>query len=120
MRTARYIMLAASALALCASQIAQAQTAPTLLKVLSEDVDDDGKACGVTSEGNAASIRSAMRYNRIAEDWREIPDAYVYVATTTLPVREICFVSYNVRVHKYQGGDLEGMGEVFGRMVFCD
>lgn len=109
----------------CAAAIAQpvaAQSVPTPLKVLIEDADEDSHACGVTDELMAASLRSALRYNRIAEyKGDELGHSLAYLSVTTMQANGLCISNVDFAIKKYAYADAPGMDQrVYADVVYCN
>jgi hypothetical protein len=96
----KYVMAAAM---LAISGAASAQDHPPSLGILVESTGRDAAQCGVSQEGVTAAIRSAMRYNRIAEVAANSPMVpVVYFLGTVLKVtNDICAGNWSVSIEKY-------------------
>ena len=119
MNTLRKLSLAACAAISALGHAAAAQEVPAKIYVVLENVNEAGVACGLSKERNGASIRAAMRYNRIPEVDRRSSDTHVYVSTQTLLNSGVCFTTVEVMIQSHQPGTPDGMSPVFGTMVYC-
>ncbi len=100
---------------------ASAQSAPQQLRLVTEDVGKFPAAvqCGLSKPSMESSVRSAMRYNRVAET-QELGTPIIYTLATPLILsRGLCVVSYRLEISRYQYGDIGGPARIYGSMVFC-
>ncbi len=100
--------------------MANAQNAPDALAVLVENVSEDGAKCGLSTARLTASLRSAMRYNRIAEAESDPSGTFAYLVTTSIADSGTCFTSVEVRIQKFMKAFIDGVGPVYATTVFCN
>ena len=115
----KFLKLSAFAL-LITSQAAFAQQAPTSLYIIAEEPGQDGQLCGIDKSLLMSSARAAMRYNRVLEGTIDEKAAILVVGTNTLKIGNLCVTNIDVSIKRFQYANLQGMGNIFSDIVFCD
>ena len=98
-----------------------AQTTPSMLRLVTESLDGKpaAQACGLSTGGVNAAIRSAMRYNRIPETV-EVGKPVVYTNVNPITLNNGCAAAYRIEIKRYQFAQLLGVVKpLFGDAVFC-
>lgn len=108
-----------AALVAASATPAMAQAGPTHLRILVEDLNSGSSLCGISDASLTATVRAALRYNRVQET-TDLDFPLVYVNANTLNDNVGCVTALDLRILVYGQISALGVGTIFGQHVLCN
>lgn len=116
-RMKKFLTIASASVTLIAQPV-MAQNVPSPLQIVI-DKNPQSVQCGVNEDSLRAAIRSAMRYNRVAEN--EDHDTMINLRVIAIPNDDVCNAVINLAIKKSTGGVIsDGMSHpIYGTIELC-